>query len=527
MENNCEDVNISLTNFNVPTAYEYECYMNRTFVDDGFKIVKNKVERISYLVFLIIFTIYAIVSLVFFYKLRRSYIIRQRGFLLTFIGGILAFINVFLSVYSQIWKYSCLFTVISANVINIVVNLIFLTRSLRVILNYHFNIFKVSSISKRRNYRDNYIEPNHYLLKIYKRTNKIIAFLIIFPTIVAIVVTILIYLKDGIYEQCSLELQDVMYNLKRSRGEELFYVVIVFGNIFMVFSFLNAILLFFVKDANKYGVKFECITVSILVVIFYVINVILQSRCSSNNSLGDLLNIKSGKVKPPRMVFLAIYEKTKGGKILFAFLSLYMMFVSITLPVIHYYKAKHFNNNYFKDQSNSLQYFYRVLNTPSLVNELKNIAIKEFSVENVLFWENYQILQKMVYRYQVEYNKAKELGNEHMVMQYNFDAYYQQVQQNQQYSASMDEYSYDPNMQVPREIMKYYVSFYTMFIDFNGPASVNLTGKTIKRIINDICIYPTVGMFDQAKNEVVEMMYTSIYPILLRDNKKHISNTLG
>jgi len=68
----------------------------------------------------------------------------------------------------------------------------------------------------------------------------------------------------------------------------------------------------------------------------------------------------------------------------------------------------------------------------------------------------------MVYRYQAEYNRAKELGNEQIILQYNFDEYYKQVQQNNQYSASMDDYSYDPNMQVPREIMKYYVSFYNM-----------------------------------------------------------------
>jgi len=102
------------------------------------------------------------------------------------------------------------------------------------------------------------------------------------------------------------------------------------------------------------------------------------------------------------------------------------------------------------------------LNTPSLVNELKNIAIKEFSVENVLFWENYQILQKMVYRYQMEYKKAKEVGNEQLVSQYDFEGYYQKIQQASFSTSSMDEYSYDPNMPVPREIMPYYTSFYHM-----------------------------------------------------------------
>jgi len=46
------------------------------------------------------------------------------------------------------------------------------------------NKIKVSSISKRKTHRDSELEPNHYLLKIYKKTNKIIAFIIIFPTVI-------------------------------------------------------------------------------------------------------------------------------------------------------------------------------------------------------------------------------------------------------------------------------------------------------------------------------------------------------
>jgi len=109
---------------------------------------------------------------------------------------------------------------------------------------------------------------------------------------------------------------------------------------------------------------------------------------------------------------------------------------------------------------NSLQYFYKVLNTPALINELKKIAIKEFSVENVLFWENYQLLKKMVYCYQLEYNKAIEMGDERLVSQYDFEGYYQQIQN---YStSSQDNYVYDPSMLIPKEIMPYYMSFYHM-----------------------------------------------------------------
>ncbi|OUM56489.1 hypothetical protein PIROE2DRAFT_65507 [Piromyces sp. E2] len=182
-------------------------------------------------------------------------------------------------------------------------------------------------------------------------------------------------------------------------------------------------------------------------------------------------------------------------------------------------------NKYGLKPMNSLQYFYKVLNTPSLVNELRSIAIKEFAVENVLFWENYQILKKMIYRYQIEYKRAKEMGDENLVGQYDFEGYYQNIQNYT--SSSEDNFSYDSTMLIPQEIMPYFLSFYHMFIDFNGPAVVNITSQTTKRIFNEICTYPTVGIFDVAAQEVVELMYYSLYPILLKQNEKHLANTLN
>jgi len=66
-----------------------------------------------------------------------------------------------------------------------------------------------------------------------------------------------------------------------------------------------------------------------------------------------------------------------------------------------------------------------------------------------------------------------------------------------------------------------------MFIDSNGPAVVNLTNDISKRIFIEICNLPTVGIFDEAKNEIVELMYSSIYPILLRKDKKYIVRTIS
>lgn len=43
----------------------------------------------------------------------------------------------------------------------------------------------------------------------------------------------------------------------------------------------------------------------------------------------------------------------------------------------------------------SIEYFYKLINDPTVVEELKEVAISEFSVENVLFWESYRELMKL------------------------------------------------------------------------------------------------------------------------------------
>jgi len=63
------------------------------------------------------------------------------------------------------------------------------------------------------------------------------------------------------------------------------------------------------------------------------------------------------------------------------------------------------------------------------------------------------------------------------------------------------------------------------FIDDEGNATVNISSQTARQIKSEMPL-PTVGIFDNAKEEVVEMMYTSIYPILLKNNEKSVKETL-
>jgi len=496
----------------------FKNYLDEPFIDGP----HLKTEQIIYLVLDIIFNIVAIISLYFFIKLRESYIIRQRNFGLTFAGGIITYITVFISFLPQFIYTSCFLNVFQANILNTIIICIFFSRSLRIILYYRFNIYKVTSIKKKRantfyDKTTQSLEPNYYLPRITRKIKKIIAAIIIIPPTLALIGIIIIYIVNSkARNECSFfETSDTLKALKNNQGIEFFSIIKIYSILYNIVCVVNTIALFYIKDANKYGVKFECLSVSLLLFITNIANALIQAKGANKGPHTRTLKI-----------YLKIFELTKGGRMLFTFISIYMFFMSITLPIIHYYKAKKVKNEYFQDPMSSLQYFYKVLNTPSLVNELREIAIQEFSVENVLFWENYQILQTMAYRYQVELRKAQELGDARMVSQYDFEGYYQK--QVQSFSASsMDDYSYDPSTPVPRELLPYYTSFYYMFVDFNGPAVVNLMSSTVRTIFREMSTAPTIGMYDIAKNEIVELMYSSIYPILLRKNKKHMANTLG
>jgi len=502
---------------------EFSNYIKTGYFDEPDSNIKIALYRVSFS----IITMISMISLAYFYKLRNSYIIRQRNFTLTFIGGIAAYINVFLDFLPQFKKVPCSLNVFSENFINPLVYFIFLSRCIRIILFYHFNIFKVSSFKKIKEL-DNYdisVEPNKYLPNMTKKINKIITAVIITPTIISVLSTIFIYnyFIDELSQECKLsEPIDTLLQFKSNKGRKLYCVFQVFGVLYIIISSFNAYFLYHIKDSNKYGMKFECFTVSILIIIANAISIFLQCVASGGHEF-DIV-----KYRPPRFV-LTLFNYTKGGKILYTNVIIYMIFVSITLPVIQYFKMKTVKNDYFQDPMSSIQYFYKILNNPSLVEELRDIAVKEFSVENVLFWENYQILQKMVYQYQTEYARAKELGDEKMIdqilSQYDFEGYYKEQIRNYAY-LKMNVFTYDPNMRVPKEILPYYTSFYSMFIDFNGLAVVNISGNTVKKIYNEMATYPTVGIFDEAKNEIVENMYRSIYPILLKNNRKYIEDTI-
>ena len=81
-----------------------------------------------------------------------------------------------------------------------------------------------------------------------------------------------------------------------------------------------------------------------LIAFSYIASVLLQCVASGGHEFEFI------KYRPPKFV-LTIFNYTKGGKMFYTNVIIYMIFLSITLPVIQYYKRKTFKNKYFQDVS--------------------------------------------------------------------------------------------------------------------------------------------------------------------------------
>ncbi|ORX49262.1 hypothetical protein BCR36DRAFT_291919, partial [Piromyces finnis] len=207
---------------------------------------------------------------------------------------------------------------------------------------------------------------------------------------------------------------------------------------------------------------------------------------------------------------------TKDGIYIFITCGIYLHLTSVVIPIIKCFKAERLNKRYANEPTNTMQYFYKILNSPNLVEELKSIAIQDFVVENVLFWENYCILQKLVTRVKQKQDITVDSSSNSHHQKFSLQDIYSQN------SGSHDEESYDPNYPLLPQLVPYYNAFYHTFIDVDGPAVVNISGSTVRRIYHDFYTYPTVGIFDEAKDEVVESMFVTIFPALLQNNRKQL-----
>jgi len=484
----------SIFDFNPVSAEEFKRVMFSDGNSENIKVMA-KVYKIIFCVYFVI----GFISLVSFFRMRHHYMIKQMNFGLTFLNGLFAFISGLVTLAVQFVNLTCPVSLFSSNVINAFYNSIFLSRSLRMVLLYRFNIYKVNSMKSKNRITTNKFsisntEPNNYLPRIYKVTNRIIYGIITLCTLAALTYTfVMLYLHSDLcpFTRDVSALQQI--KAKGKQTQVLFNFAQFFG---MALAFVMIIMIYFiskVEDNNKYGVKFECWTTAILIIVITAFNAILNRSVNMAKEQSQNPNIKD--VKYPSKSFLTIYEYTNGGRVLFSLVSTYMIFACIILPCLRCWLSKRQSEKYVPRPVRSQQYFYRILNSPPILEKLEKIAIKEFSVENILFWKNYQILQKMVYVYCREYRKNNERERERNI---DFERYFQDQMRNFSIS-SMESYSYDPYMPIPKEIYPYYLSFYYTYIDTMSPAAVNISGSIVRQILQELDHGPTVSIYDAAK----------------------------
>jgi len=500
---------------------------NTTKESNSFFLNINNKEGRIFLFANIFCILYFFIPLIALIPYRKWYIVRQRNFILTFIGSIANFLSTISNLSTRIIKLPCAFTYYSATVTTFIMQLCYVTRALRLILLHKLNVFKVTELTKdkfvEKSKNGSVIEPNFYYKSLYKVVDKkIVRIVLPIICILETIICILVHISSG--NLCSFT-QFVDINTKiisyaksdkfnkdseNSYGNMKFMFTIpqIIGMIFIILNCLIAIYFMFsdIKDDQRFGVKFDCFSNALVNFIINILYLIIKSNEE---------RIMSPEKKNVNQLLVYFYEITKGGILLYVLIGIYVHTASVVIPWIKCISANRLNKKYENEPTNTMEYFYNILNSPTLVEELKVIALQEFSVENVLFWENYCILQKIVSRVKHKQESAGESSsNSHQKL--SIQDFYSQN------SNSHDSESYDPNYPLLPQLLPYYNSFYHTFIDIEGPAAVNITSDAIRRIYHGFFSYPTVGIFDEAKDEVVEAMYFSIFPILLQQNRKQL-----
>ncbi|OUM68016.1 hypothetical protein PIROE2DRAFT_4440 [Piromyces sp. E2] len=482
--------------------------------------------------------------------LNTGTVLGKVNFMLTFIGGTVNCISTAANSLSPIMKIPCSLVYYSATVGTSFMQLCYVFRAFRLIILYKLNIFKVTILNKNKflskSKDGTLIEPNIYYKSIFKLVNKKLAWILLtvmVSIVIVISVSIHVFINVKYGPVCGFTPVDISARINSEKhGEEFVkkYNITNFSGLednvstyhFMrpMFRFSEYLVLMFVgicilitiifirtkiKDSKKFGIKFDCISTAIITIIVGSVYIILRWNMDVVNSgVNDDNNNNNGF----RHFLKQFYLRTKQGIIFFVAVHVYVQLTSVVIPLIQciYIERK---NKVNKDKSvNELDHFYKILQQPELVEELKEIAIQEFSVENILFWENYCILRNLVEKV-IWHHQDLDENLENNDMSSLQDFMYTENSMSSYYPSN--DY-YDPRYPLIPQLIPYYSSFYYTFIDTDGPAAVNIIAETITRINYEINTCPTVGIFDEALKEVVENMFFSIYPIYLNQNGKSV-----
>jgi len=429
--------------------------------------------------------------------------------------------------------------------------LCYIFRAFRLILLYKLNIFKVTNLKQdkfvKKSKGNTLVEPNIYFKSMYKLVNKKIAYITIF-TIEIIVVLASVgahlitrikygsvcglrfvningringetYGMDYIKEKNIKSANDVPEDVSTfSMMHAMFIIPDILTVIFIIVCLCITIIFTFtkIKDNKRFGIKFDCLSTALISIFVGIVYFLFKYNNEKYLVAPEEVRSKLGF----KEMFTShkMYLRTKQGIILFVFVGLYIQLSSVIIPLLQCIYSEYMNKKYENEPFNEIEHFQKVLRSPEMVEELKTVAVQEFCVENVLFWENYCLLHSLfeeIVKRENELGEGEDSANQLLLQNIINDSY--------TFSSSFQETrSYTSDRPVTPQLLPYFNTFYYTFIDMDGPSPVNISSEVYSKINYEINTYPTAGIFDEAKDEVVELMFFTIFPIFLQNHREQL-----
>jgi len=576
------------TNYNLNENNNLNEYVNNKYYSKTF-------ENFIFVLWIMLWG-YMIFNIIMFIQYCKRPQFQYRGIAVTLLFGVSATAYVLLILAARIYNYDCICRVWITNIFIVLTIFSLMSKGIRIIYLWKLNCYKLSNTKKSNTISLNGSsyepEANTYFKAVYKFINKIANRMIILPIVIDLIIT-------GI----------TSFIVKDNCNENPFSFapIIIFS---IIFTFVYPYLIYQLHKVHEYH-KFTTekeyiITMILWVIIFSLYGVFTFVPKYKNNE--------------------AIQYYTNKGTFLFVIQQLIGFIIIMNVPFIEMIHDKKKFLDFNEDLS--IEYFYKLINDSTVIEELKEVAISEFSIENVLFWESYRELMKLTkykkenaikkiinginnvhksikpngnimnilvaneqsdgydderkfynnyeqrnviremevypnnyygnrdYDYGrsnssknllEEYKRAEDMNNDYACTyrittnhnvddnrdQYNFDIYNQKQGQRRRSikqcnisvsekselseksgdnSSSSSEVSADTP--VPVKYYNYYQNFYNIFINVNSTAAVNIN-CSVRQLIESNIKNPKIGIFDEAKDEVILLMYRNLCPKLV------------
>jgi len=326
-------------------------------------------------IFLMIFsTIYFNTVNIMLFKKRKNYIIKHRGMILTLPSAVASYISVMNLLLNEI-VYSMEFHNMYIYVNNILIVFVIMSacgRAIRLILLYNLNAFKSECILQIQDFNERplksktpKVEVNSYMKTVdnivKRKTGK---WLLIISFGITVVITALMeYIKSI------------------TSADQSFVKFLEFApiNIFLIlFTFISAYFIYAlrkIKDNETFGIKFEVHFTFLTSFIVFILSFLMYH---------------------PGIDVPWLLEYTHSGSYLYIAQTSLGHFTSATIPLI----LSYIEEKKFKKQSKILSSaeFSKLLYQKTVIDDLKVIAINDFCVENILFWETYIKIKELTYQ---------------------------------------------------------------------------------------------------------------------------------